>query len=368
MSLAYFAFKEFSPLPLFQFGDRAGHAAVHEQAAFLGARLAHGAHADGGFVGHGAFVFTHAAADAQRRVHIRPAQRDGIAVALGDGDFARVNRLGRHGTNFLAHDARRFHAPRQAAAQIIKRGAELDGTLRREFAGAGLFLNRDALNRAGRADLAAERAIHVARAEFHVENRRPDTFEAGFHQRGLQHIRRTGADALVALDTAVEKILFLDGTGRADDFFIVVAVARAGGAGKRVKAEADERAEKRAARGHDGRGDFALELRQKLERNRVLRTILDAVEADKTFALAELRVRVGRAFAAFQAEIAVHAFRRVAVNAPQRRHRQCAEKRAERTQHAAEKTRDDDVHADEEEQHKPDDPRADVKVLPDINA
>ena len=35
---------------------------------------------------------------------------------------------------------------------------------------------------------------------------------------------------------------------------------------------------------------------------------------------------------------------------------------------AAEKARNDDVHADEEQQQKTDDPRADMEVLPDVNA
>ena len=186
-------------------------------------------------------------------------------------------------------------------------------------------------------------------------------------QRRLQHIRRTGADALVAFDAAVEKIQFLHGAGRADDFFVVVPGTGAGSAAKGIKSEADQRAEKRAPAGHGGRGDFALKRRHELERERILRAVLDAVETDETFALAELRVRVGRAFAVFQAKVAVHAFRGVAVNAPERRRGQRAEKRAERTQHAAEKARDDDVHADEKQQHETDDPRADVEILADVN-
>ncbi len=206
-----------------------------------------------------------AAADAQRRVHVRPAQRDGIAVALDDGDFARENRLGRHGTNFLADDARRFHRPRQAAPLVKERGAELDRAFLVKRPGAGLFLDGDALDRTGRADFAAKRAVHLAETYFHVEDRRPDAFESGLHQRGLEHVCRADADALVALDAAVEKINFLHRAGRADDFFVVVARARAGRAAKRVKAEAKQRAEKRAASGHDRRGDFMFERRHEFE-------------------------------------------------------------------------------------------------------
>ena len=83
----YFVVPKKSPLPFFQIRHGAGHTAVHEQAAFFGARFAHGGDADGRLVGHGAFVLANPAADAQRRVHVGPAQRDGIAVALDDGDF-----------------------------------------------------------------------------------------------------------------------------------------------------------------------------------------------------------------------------------------------------------------------------------------
>src|ERR1035437_4618919 len=355
-------------LPFFQITHGAGYAAVHQQAAVTRAGFADGSDADGGFVGDGTFVFADAAADAQRGVNIRPAQRDGRAVAFGDGDFARKNGLGRHGTNLFADDVRRFHRPRQAAAVIEKRGAKLDRAFLNEQSGAGFFLDGHALDRAGRADLAAERAVHLAETDLHIEDRRPDACDAGFQQRRLQHVRRAGADALVALDAAVEEINFLHGAGRADDFFVVVAVARAGRAAKGVKAQPDQRAEKRAASGHGGRGDFAFERWQKFERDRVFWAVFDAIEADETFALAKLRVRVGRAFATFQAEVAVHALGWVAVNPPQRRHGQRAEKRAERTQHAAKEARDDDVHADEEQQQKTDDPRADVEVLADVNA
>ena len=77
---------------------------------------------------------------------------------------------------------------------------------------------------------------------------------------------------------------------------------------------------------------------------------------------------IGRALAIFQAEVAVHAFVGIAVNAPERHRGKRAEKRAERTQHAAEKARDDDVHAHEKQQDETDDPRADVEVLPHVNA
>src|ERR1039457_4065623 len=80
------------PLPFFQIRHRAGHAAVHQQAALARAGFAHGGDADGSLVGDGTFVFANAAADAQCRVHVRPAQRDGIAVALRIEDNPRSEK------------------------------------------------------------------------------------------------------------------------------------------------------------------------------------------------------------------------------------------------------------------------------------
>ena len=109
------------------------------------------------------------------------------------------------------------------------------------------------------------------------------------------------------------------------------------------------------------------ERRDELEGERVLGAILDAVEADEALALAKLGVRIGGALAVFQAEVAIDAFARVALDAPERDGGDGAEESAQRADHAAEKARDDDIHADEQEEHEPDDPRADVEVLPDVN-
>jgi len=58
---------------------------------------------------------------------------------------------------------------------------------------------------------------------------------------------------------------------------------------------------------------------------------------------------------------------RVAVDAPESDGGKGAEKSAERTEDAAEKPGNEDVHSDEEKEQEPDDPGADMKILADID-
>src|ERR1022692_2366912 len=93
----------------------------------------------------------------------------------------------------------------------------------------------------------------------------PDSNSAGLKQRRLQNICRTRADALVALDAAFEKILFLNGAGRTDDFLVVIAIGRARHAPKSEEAGANDAGEHRAAHGDRRLGNLALQLRHELE-------------------------------------------------------------------------------------------------------
>ena len=125
------------------------------------------------------------------------------------------------------------------------------GALRGELAEAGFFLDGDALDGAGGAGLAAEGAVQFAVADLVIEDGGPEALEAGGEDGGLEDVGGADADALVALDAALEEFLFLDGAGRADDFLVVTAVVRAGGAAKAEEAEA--RGRRRAGRAGAGR-------------------------------------------------------------------------------------------------------------------
>src|SRR5690606_11529396 len=104
----------------------------------------------------------------------------------------------------------------------------------------------------------------------------------------LEHVGRTDADALVALDAALEELVLLDGAGRAHHAGREVARRPAGQPGERVKQHADNYREDRPALGNVGPGDLVLSLRQDGEAQGVVRAVLDAVEADEALALAEL--------------------------------------------------------------------------------
>ena len=346
--------------------DGAGDATVHEEAAFAATGLANGGDADGGFVGDRALVFANAATDAKGGIDVRTPEGDVIAIALGDSDLARENGLWGNGTDFLADDARGFHAPWEATAVIVKGCAEADGALGGELAEAGFFLDGNALDGTGGADLAAHRTVEFAEADLVIQDGSPKAFEAGAEEGGLEDVRGADADALVTLDTALEEFLFLDGAGRADDIFVVAAILRARGAAEAEEAEAGERAKERAAGLDGGHGEFVLKGWDELEGDRVLGAVLDAVEADETLALAKLRVGIGSALAVLKAEVAVDAFAGIALDAPEGEGGDRAEESAERADDAAEETGDDDIHPDQQEEHEADDPCADVEVLPDV--
>src|SRR6185295_7658756 len=106
-----------------------------------------------------------------------------------------------------------------AASLIEERGAQADRAGRNPLGEAQLALERDLLDRPGRADLAAQRAVELAEADREIHDRCPQTLEAALGEgRGLQHVGRADVDALVALDAALEELDLGDCTRRADRF------------------------------------------------------------------------------------------------------------------------------------------------------
>src|SRR5690606_27461611 len=109
-----------------------------------------------------------AAADAQGRIHVRLLHLDGrhlgvpravvLALPLWHLGVFSPNRLGRRGTELLAHNARRRHRPRQATTLVVHGGADRDGLL----IDAHLLLLVDLLDGPGGTYLAAEHARELA--------------------------------------------------------------------------------------------------------------------------------------------------------------------------------------------------------------
>src|SRR5258706_667894 len=198
---------------------------LQEQRPLVRALLADRRHVDRGIVHDWALALADAAADAELRPHVRLLQDDLLTVPARDRLLVRADRLRRDGADLLAHDARRLHRPRQAAPLVEERGAEADRALVAVGAEAELPLERRLLDRAGRADLGAERAVELAEADREVHHGRPEALEARLRQRRrLEDVRRADVDALVALDAPLEELRLGDGAGRADRLWVEAAL------------------------------------------------------------------------------------------------------------------------------------------------
>src|SRR5258706_4132496 len=198
---------------------------LKEQGSLIRARPADRRHVDRGIVHDRALALADAAADAELRPHVRLLQDDLLTVPARDRLLVRADRLRRDGADLLAHDARRLHRPRQAAPLVEERGAEADRALVAVGAEAELPLERRLLDRAGRADLGAERAVELAEADREVHHGRPEALEARLRQRRrLEDVRRADVDALVALDAPLEELRFRDGAGRPDRLRVEAAL------------------------------------------------------------------------------------------------------------------------------------------------
>src|SRR5262249_7829030 len=155
----------------------------------------------------------------------------------------------------------------------------------------------------------------LAEPDREVHHRRPQPFEAALGQgRRLEHVGRADADALIALDAALEELALLHRAWRADGLGAEAALVHRGGEPEgRIGQHAAEHGEGPAATGHgrsrlhrlgdlrddrlaEERGlsllrltdDEVLELdRSQAEGQRVLGAVVDAVEADEALALPE---------------------------------------------------------------------------------
>ena len=239
---------------------------VEQEPAVAGTGFADRGDADRGLVGDRTLALADPAAGAERRVHIRLMQSDRLAVTFGDGDFPREDGLGRNRADFLADNTRGIHAPGQAAAMIVKCRAHPHGTLRGEVADSRLFFDRDPLDCSGRANLSTKRAVEFAIADLHVHDRRPDPLDPGSEDRGLKNIGRADADALVALDAAVEKFFLLNRPRGTNHLLAVVSIRVARGPAKPKKCSTEEDSKKCPAGGNGRRSDLMQERRQEFER------------------------------------------------------------------------------------------------------
>ena len=130
---------------------------------------------------------------------------------------------------------------------------------------ARILQKRDALDRARRANVAAQNAVRLAIAHAHVEHGRPDSLDAGLQGRGLNHVRRANPHALAAFHAAAQEFRFLRGAGRADAPGGVVLRRHAAGSDGGIEHQPQNPRQRGAPGGNLRRGDFTLRAGQKAE-------------------------------------------------------------------------------------------------------
>src|SRR5262249_393040 len=163
---------------------------------------------------------------------------------------------------------------------------------------------RDLADRAGGADLAAERAVQLAPAHLRDHDRGPESLDPGLEQAGLEHVGRADADTLVALDAAAEELVLGDRAGGTDARPVEVLPHPAREPRHREEDQAEESGEHQLPAANRRIRHLARLAGQKAEGQGVVRAVLDTVEADEALALAQVLVRVGRPLAALEAEVA----------------------------------------------------------------
>ena len=179
-----------------------------QQLVGLGADLADRRDIDSRLVHDRALVLADPAADAEHVVDDGRFLGRRRPVEELRFDHDELDRLGRGWAVLLANDARFPQRVRDAAVLLDPDRADL---------GLCLLLDLQFLDRPGRTDLGAERAVIFAVADLRDQHGRPDPLGPGFRKRRLEPVRRAGLHALAALDALLEERLLGEGSRRTDE-------------------------------------------------------------------------------------------------------------------------------------------------------
>ena len=315
---------------------------VEQNLAAGGAAFADAGDVDGGVLLERAGELAGAAAHAAAGIDARLLEGFGVAGRVDDLGFLDINGLGRDGTPLLADDAVGGHGPGETAATVVKCGAEADGlALRTKTFHPAFFLGRDLPDCAGGADLRAEHATGLAITDARNQGGRPEAFEAGLVERGME--RGVGADlhALAAADAAGEEIFLIERAGRAEKAFIAAFAEARVGTKERNHCRTGGEAGDGTAPAQVGRCDF-LFIAEEAELEAVMRATAYAVHAHEALGFSPGKAADGivSALATKQAAVALVTCGRVLVQSQDRPAGDCAEQSAERADGAAPKAGD----------------------------
>ncbi len=333
---------------------RSRFAVIQEDLVGFGASLADAEDVDGGAVVHRASIFAGATSDTESGVEIGLFDFARIAVTIDDLGGAHVDGFGRSGAPLFADDAISSHSPRQAAAAIIKGGADSDGFGVAVDADDPTFgLGSDLPNGASGTDLRTEHATWLAIADTRNEYGSPQTFEPSLGKRWLQRIVGADFHTFAATDAAREEVGFFQGAWWTEQAIVFLAGKSGGAAHQRNQS---------CTGSHRGEGLTAVQVRafdhcavgEELERQAVVRTRVEAVQAEMALGLAPRHSadRIVATLTGEQAAIAVVASGGIFVQTQDRPTGDGTEQSAKRTDRATPEAGDAIVQCHDEDKQK----------------
>src|SRR5580704_8466967 len=248
------------------------------------------AFADAGYINRGPLLkrtreFAGAAANAASGVDAWLFQSFGTAGGVEDVGFFDIDGLGRNRAPLFAHDALGGLGPRQAAAAIVERGAEANRlVVGGDTDHPAFFFGCDLPDGSGGAHLRTEHATRLAVTDARRQHGRPQPFQAGLIERGVQRVVGAHLHALAAANEAGEELVFVERAGRAQEPVVAAFAQPRVGAHQRNRGGSGGEAGQRSPSPQVRRSDLPF-LAEEAKRKTVVRARTHAIHAHQAFGL-----------------------------------------------------------------------------------
>ena len=251
-------------------------------------------------------VFAGAASHAAAGIDARLFEGLDVSGRIDDLRFLHVDGLGRDRAPLFADDAIGGHGPGQTTAAVIGRCAQTHRLVLLANADhPALLPGRNLPDGSGGANLGTEHATGLAIADARHQSGRPEAFETGLVEAGMERGVGANLHALAAADAPGEEVGFVERAGRADEAFMT-AFAQAGvGAHEGHDGHSGSKTGEGAPAAQIRRGDFFF-IPKEAELQAVVRAGADAVHAHEALRLAPGHAadRIVAALATEQAAVA----------------------------------------------------------------